>query len=67
MYPYGQNAPRQTNQSVPTMRYNPYIHSRKEKEFIYRKNNPNTFNNVFSRDVRVSNFFNLLLVVSWSI
>lgn len=59
MYPYG-NAPHRPSvrQSVPAMRYNPYKHSHAEKEYIYRKNNPNTFNNVFSRDVRVSVYTN---------
>ena len=34
------------------MRYNPYLHSKLEAEYITKKNNPNTFNNVFSRDIR---------------
>lgn len=39
-----------------TMRYNPYAQAKYEAEFINMKNHPNTFNNLFSRDVRVVDF-----------
>lgn len=57
MYPYS-HAPDARDEkflrhSVPAMRYNPYQHSQTEKEYYRLKNNPNTFNNIFSRDIRV--------------
>ena len=35
------------------MRYNPYAHAMMEADYITKKNNPNTFDNIFSRDQRV--------------